>query len=332
MSSDESPNVPAERDRRHAVREKAQQVQAQQSRAHLIRTTSIAAAIVAVVAIAAVVVTWAVTSATSQPLLNPANVTDDGFVVTAVTGVGSVQDSGAVDDDIAAQTLEPVPTETATPEPAETSTPTPEPTERPVVDIRVYVDYLSTGSHDFQVANVQQLSKWVSEGAATLTYHPVAMLTAKSNGTKYSLRAAAAAACVATHSPDSFFAFNNALLADQPEVDSDGYTDVEIADIAQARGADSPKVVRSCIEKQEFASWAKSATERALQGLPDTKGVALTGTPMVLVNGIPYVGALDDPKEFAQFVLTSASDAYYSTPTPTPTVTPTPSVTPTPAP
>ena len=38
---------------------------------------------------------------------------------------------------------------------------------------------------------------------------------------------------------------------------------------------------------------------------------------MILVNGKPYVGALDDPKEFAQFVLTIASDAYYSTPTPT---------------
>ena len=326
MSSDETPHVPVERDRRHAVREKAQQVQAQQSRSRVIRTASIATAIVAVVAIAAVVVTWAVTSATSQPLLNPTNVTDDGFVVTTVSGVGSAEESGTVDDEAAAQTLEAVPAETATPEP----TPTPAATEQPVVDIRVYVDYLSTGSHDFQVANVQQLSKWVNEGAATLTYYPVAMLTAKSNGTKYSLRAAAAAACVATHSPDTFFAFNNALLAEQPAVDSDGYTDVEIADIAQARGAESPKIVRSCIEKQEFASWAKSATERALQGLPGTKDVALTGTPMVLVNGVQYVGALDDPKEFAQFVLTSASDAYYSTPTPT--VTPSPSVTPTPAP
>ncbi len=87
MSSDESPNVPAERDRRHAVREKAQQVQAQQSRARVIRTASIGTAIVAVVAIAAVVVTWAVTSVASQPLLRPANITDDGFVVTTVTGV-----------------------------------------------------------------------------------------------------------------------------------------------------------------------------------------------------------------------------------------------------
>jgi protein-disulfide isomerase len=324
MSSDESPNVPAERDRRHAVREKAQQVQAKQSRARLIRTSSIAAVTVAVVAVAAIVVTWVVTSAASQPLLRPTNVTNDGFLVTTVSGVGSATDSGTVDDETAAQSLEAVPTETPTP------TPSPSTTEQPVVDIRVYVDYLSTGSHDFQVANVQQLSKWVSEDAATLTYYPVAMLTAKSNGTKYSLRAAGAAACVATHSPETFFAFNNALLERQPAVDSDGYTDVELANMAQASGVDSPKVVRSCIEKQAFASWAKSATERALQGLPDTDDVALTGTPMVLVNGIPYVGALDDPKEFAQFVLTSASDAYYSTPSPT--ASPSQTASPTPAP
>ena len=48
---------------------------------------------------------------------------------------------------------------------------------------------------------------------------------------------------------------------------------------------------------------------------------------MILVNGTPYVGALDDPKEFAQFVLTIASDTYYkesgaTPPTPTPTATP----------
>ena len=80
--------------------------------------------------------------------------------------------------------------------------------------------------------------------------------------------------------------------------------------------------MRSCIESQKYATWVKSATERALKGLPDTNGVALTAAPMVLVNGTPYVGALDDPKEFAQFVLTISSDMYYkSTPTPTPTPT-----------
>ncbi|MHC2998761.1 DsbA family protein [Microbacterium sp. HJ5] len=318
MSSDESPNAAAASERRDAVREKAQQVQARQSRARAIRGATIATVVLAVVAVAAVVVTWAVSSAASKPMLSPENVTDDGFVVTGVTGLGLTAEdpsnSGAIEGEA---------TPTATPTPEPTADPTA--TAQPAVDIRVYVDYLSTGSRDFQLANVQQLSKWVSEDAATLTYYPVAMLTSKSNGTKYSLRAASAAACVATHSPDYFFAFNNTLLTQQPDVDSDGYTDSELAAMAIASGAEGAKVVRSCIEDQAFTSWAKTATERALGGLPDTDDVALTGTPMVLVNGTPYIGALNDPKEFAQFVLTVASDAYYDeTPSPTPTPTPTP--------
>ncbi|MGN8551238.1 UNVERIFIED_CONTAM: DsbA family protein [Microbacterium sp. SLM126] len=315
MSSDESSNAAAASERRDAVREKALQVQAQQSRARLIRGSVVTTAVIAVVAVVAVVVTWAVSSAASKPMLSPQNVSDDGFVVTGVMGLGIAGDdpggTGTVEGE----------TPTATP----TATPTPEatPTEQPVVDIRVYVDYLSTGSREFQLANAQQLTKWVTEDAVTLSYYPVAMLTSKSNGTKYSLRAASAAACVATHSPDYFFAYNNTLLTQQPEIDSDGYTDAELADMAIASGAVGAKVVRACIEDQDFASWAKTATERALDGLPGTDDIALTGTPMVLVNGEPYVGAMNDPKEFAQFVLTVASDAYYEeTPSPTPTPTP----------
>lgn len=321
MSSDESSNAAAAAsERRDAVREKAQQVQARQSRVRLIRGASLATVIIAVVAVVAVVVTWAVSSAASKPMLSPANVSEGGFAVTAVSGVGLATDETDGTGSVEGQT----PTAEPTPDPTPTATPTA--TAQPAVDIRVYVDYLSTGSRDFQLANVQQLSKWVSEDAATLSYYPVAMLTSKSNGTKYSLRAASAAACVAAHSPEHFFAYNNTLLDRQPEVDSDGYTDSELADLAIASGAEGAKVVRGCIEDQAFASWAKSATEQALDGLPGTDDVALTGTPMVLVNGQPYVGALDDPKEFAQFVLTVASDAYYEeTPSPTPTPSATPS-------
>ncbi|GAA1994835.1 hypothetical protein GCM10009777_33370 [Microbacterium pumilum] len=277
------------------------------------RTASISIAVIAIVAVAAVVVTWAVSSAASKPLMQPANVSDDGFMVTDVSGVGPMSDTSQTDA-----------TPTATPTAKATPDPTATPTDQSMVDIRVYVDYLSSGSKDFQLANVQQLSEWVNQDAATLSYYPVAMLTAKSNGTKYSLRAASAAACVATYSPAKFFAFNNALLTQQPDVESDGLTDAELATLAVAVGSDAPKRVSKCIEEQSFSTWAKEATDRALSGLPDTDDVALTGTPMVLVNGTPYVGALDDPKEFAQFVLTIASDAYYqeSEETPSPTATP----------
>lgn len=316
MSSDESQNA-ASSERRDAVREKALQVKARQSRARLIRRTSLAIVAVAFVAVIAVVVTWTVSSSASKPMMSPANVVDDGFVVSDVTGGGVGAEESDANGSLEGEAATPTPT--AEPEP----TPTASPTEAPAVDIRVYVDYLSTGSRDFQLANMKQLSEWVDDGAATLTYYPVAMLTAKSNGTKYSLRAAGAAACVAQNAPDYFFAFNDALLRQQPEVDSDGYSDSELAAMAIATGLDGPKVVRACIEGQSYASWAKTATERALQELPGTDGAALTGTPMVLVNGTQYVGKLGDAKEFAQFVLTVASDAYYkATPTPTPTPAP----------
>ncbi|NII68474.1 DsbA family protein [Microbacterium ulmi] len=303
--------MPEKRDRREAVREKAQLVQAQQSRARAIRRGALATGIVAVVAVAAVVVTWVVGSAVSKPMLTPANSTHDGFAVTAVTGVAATAGLSGLGD----------PTPTPTPV-AEEPTPDPTETQRGAVDIRVYVDYLSPQSRDFQVANAQQLASWVDQDAATLTYYPVAMLTSKSNGTKYSLRAASAAACVASFSRDSFFAFNHALLTQQPTVDSDGLDDKALADLAIASGAESPKTVRSCIQDETYATWAKGATERALKGLPDTDGAALTGAPMVLVNGKTYVGALDDAAEFAQFVLTIASDDYYVTPSPTPSTTP----------
>ncbi|WP_396667906.1 DsbA family protein [Microbacterium sp. R86528] len=318
MSSDETPNASAPSERRDAVREKAQQVRARQSRSRLIRASSIAVAAIAVVVAGAMAITMTVSSEASKPTLKPANATNDGFAVTGVQGIGLASADDGVADDAEPDDAETDDAEaTATPEASETAV------DLPAIEVRVYVDYLASGARDFQLANVQQLSNWVTEEAATVTYYPVAMLTSKSNGTKYSQRAAGAAACVGTYAPDSFFAFTNALLAQQPEMDSDGMVDGDLAALAIATGAENPKVVRACIEDQDYSAWAKDATERALQEIPDTDGLALTGTPMVLVNGEPYMGELTDPKEFAQFVLTIASDTYYEeAPTPTPTPTP----------
>ncbi|QAY58751.1 protein-disulfide isomerase [Microbacterium protaetiae] len=325
MSNDESSNVPDPNDRRSAVREKAQLVHARQRRARVIRTAAITVGAVIVVAGVATGVTMAVTSQTALPDMSPANLVDDGFAVTSVNGVAVESDPGAVD-------ATPSPTPTASEKATSTAaSPDPTATGTGVVDIRVYVDYYAPGAKQFQVANVQQLTRWVDQDAATLSYYPVAMLSAKSNGTKYSLRAASASACVATHSPASFFAFNNALLSQQPAQGDDGFTDEQLADLAIASGADEPKVVRDCVEGEDYVSWVKDATERALVGIPDTKDVSLTGTPMILVNGTPYAGALDDPKEFAQFVLTISSDAYYRSTLPTPSSTPSTTSSPSPS-
>ncbi len=313
MSSDETPNVPTTRNTREAVREKAQQVHAQQSRARLMRRIIIGA--IAVVAVGAIgtAVTLAVSAQVSKPQLTPAGMDDDGILITDINA------SAASEETLATPT--PTPSEAGA-----TATPTPEPSSAETVDIHVYVDYLSPDAGEFERANSATLATWITSGAATVTYHPVALLTASSNGTKYSLRAAAAAACVATYSPAQFYAFNHDLLDDQPEVNTDGFTDIELADIAGAVGVDHAKSIRSCIEDQDFVDWAKDATSRALEGpLVGSDDLVLTSAPMIVVNGVAYVGALDDPSEFSTFVLGISNEAYQAetaTPTPTPTTAP----------
>jgi hypothetical protein len=313
MSHDPSANAPAERDRREAVREKAQQVKAKQTRWRIARRSAIAVGAVAVIGIGAVGVSAALNSREDRSQALPDAASDDGFLITNAPQVANPLADQTVDGTAATMAAEAAPTAEPTPEPTSTAAP---------VDIRVYVDYLSTEAREFQSANATQLSKWVGDDAATLTYYPVAMLTSKSNGTKYSLRAAGAAACVATHASDRFFAFNHELLTTQPAVDTDGYSDQQLADMAQGAGVSDVATVRSCIEDETYTAWAKAATDRAIKGLPGTDGQALTSTATVLVNGTPYVGNMDDAKEFAQFVLTVDSNAYYSTATPAPSTTP----------
>ncbi|MDQ1131083.1 thioredoxin domain-containing protein [Microbacterium sp. SORGH_AS_0888] len=321
MSHDDSPNVPAPSDRREAVREKAQKVKAKHARAHTARLVILVVLAIVVVAAIVIGVVLAVTSQTAKPTAFPLNIDSDGGV--AITSIAdptpvvapTATPAPTASAPAAGTDAVPAPTESASP----TTAPTPGPTSASTVDIRIYVDYLASGAKDFEIANTPQLTKWFAAGSATLTYYPVAILTAKSNGTKYSLRAAAAAACVANYSPASFYAFSHQLLLQQPGVDSAGLDDTALGDLAASTGATSADEVRECIEDGTFVSWARGATDAALAGIPATDGVTLTGAPLVLVNGQEYQGSLTDPKEFAQFVLTTASDSYYrGTPSPTP--------------
>ncbi|UXW85036.1 DsbA family protein [Microbacterium azadirachtae] len=320
MSSDETPNVPTPSHSRAAVREKAQQVNAQQSRARIMRRVIIAVVAIVVVGAAGGAVAWAVGSAVSKPSLSPSNLKDDGVEVT----------KGDLASARAASTPTPSPSSAAAPSATASSTPTPDPTSSSgPVDIHVYVDYLSPGAGDFERANAKQLATWVDQEAATVTYHPVALLTANSNGTKYSLRAASAAACVAARQPDVFYAYNHALLIDQPKQDTDGKSDKELVKLAVDSGVKDVEGMRGCVEDGTYDSWVKDVTQRAVDGpLPGSKKAALSGAPTIVVNGQVYAGSLTDAAEFSQFVLSVASDSYYGTPGPTITPTPSPTVTP----
>jgi hypothetical protein len=203
-----------------------------------------------------------------------------------------------------------------------------------VIDIRLYVDYLCASCGQFWDSNASQLRSWVENGAATLEVHPVALLTTKSAGTQYSLRSAAAGACVADLAPDHYFDFHDALLSNQPEEGSEGLTDSEILDLARGAGVTALGQITRCIDEGRFKPWVKAATARALAGpIPGSQLPKLDAPLVILVNGQQFIPTADfDPAELAQFVVQAAGDAFAENPTPTPGPTDTATPTPTPAP
>ena len=292
---------PSKNQRRDAARKKATLLREEQKkkdrRNRVFLQGGIAVAAIAVVGIIALVIVNSI-----RPVgPGPANMASDGILIGQ--GLTAVK-TPALEPE--ADPVASVPDETGT-----------------VADIRVYVDYLCPFCGQFDVANSEQIAQWVDSGAATVEIHPVSILTSKSAGTQYSLRAANAAACVANDSPDNFYAFNAALFQNQPQEGTAGRTDTEIKELVRSAGVTSKlSDIDSCIDDVEYKSWVLAATDRALTGpIPNASIPKVKGTPTVLVNGKQYLGALDDPKEFAAFVLQSAG-ATYSTSTSTPTPAP----------
>ena len=207
------------------------------------------------------------------------------------------------------------------------SKPVPSATNSPdVIDIKLYVDYLCPNCGTFEKKNGEQLRAWVKSGAATVEIHPIAVLTTKSSGTQYSLRAANAAACVAEFSPNHFFDFNDALFVNQPKEGTAGLTDQQIAARATKAGVTDMLQVTRCIKEHRFRSWVQAATTRALNGpIPGADVATIAGTPTIIVNGsqFKYTTAFD-PNEFAQFVLQVAGDTFTKNSTQSPSPTPTP--------
>ncbi len=285
--------------RREAAREKAKQLREQQRkkevRNRVILISSLGLVLVAIV----VGVTLVITSTLKPAGPGPLNMASDGLVV----GTGLVAETTPA----LAAGEDPVPTVN-------------DPTSG-VVDIRTYVDYMCPYCGQFETTNNAQLTEWINSGAATVEVHPLSILDRASLGTKYSTRAANAAACVANYSPDQFWAFNGLLFENQPEENSEGLDNAAIKDFASQAGVTDLDAVNTCIDDTEFKGWVADATSRALQGpLPDTDEPNVSGTPTVLVNGQKYTGSLTDPDAFSAFVVQVAGEAYdTSTATPTPT-------------
>ncbi|MFJ8894525.1 DsbA family protein [Leifsonia sp. NPDC102414] len=284
-------------ERREAAREKARQLRTTQQRKDRRNKTLLTGGIVIGVLAVVTVVALIIVSAIRPTVPGPKNMASDGVLI----GSGlKVTPTPALAAD-----AKPIP---STPDPSGS-----------VVDIRVYADYLCELCGDFQRTNLKQLEPLVKNGAVTMEVHPVAIYTSHSAGTKYSLRAANAAACVANYSPNAFWKFNATMFMSQPKEGGPGLTDAQIKKRVSAAGAGKTSEISSCIDDGRFKTWATTASDRALSGpIPNSTVKKMTNALLVLVNGKQYTGSLTSAADFKAFVLQAQGDQYSSTATPTP--------------
>ncbi|RPE78171.1 MULTISPECIES: thioredoxin domain-containing protein [unclassified Frondihabitans] len=280
-----NPAHPTKVERREAARERARAATAAQkkreARNKLLVRSGILVGIVAFVAVVALVIVTGIKPAGP----GSRNMASDGIVI----GKGFVAERTAA----LAAGQEPTPTKT--------------PLTDKVAHIRLYGDFLCPNCGAFERQNGSYIKGLVKSGGATIEYHPVAILDRASMGTDYSTRAANAAAAVANYSPDSYFAFNEALFAAQPAENSEGLSDARLKSVAgDVTGIDNLKSIEKAIDNREFAGWVADATSRAgdnaMQGSDLKKFV---GTPTVIVNGKAWDGT---KLTFTEFVTAAISD------------------------
>ena len=290
---------PTKNQRRDEARQKAREFRVQQAKVEKRRKFLTQSGIVVGILVIAGLVGLAIYSSQPKPVVWPENMATDGIVLNE----GMVAETSAALADGALPL-----------------TPTPDPD---LLNITIYQDYLCPICGQFDAANADTLEQLVNSGAAKLTIQPISILNSKSSGTKYSTRAANAAACVATYSPDSFWAFNQLMFKNQPAEGTPGLSDDEIVGLTTEASVKNPTEIADCVKNRTYEGWVDAETKRALTGpLPNTDVPNVTGTPTVIVNGVQYSGAINDSAAFLAFVTQIAGATYSQSGSATPTPAP----------
>ncbi|BDZ42643.1 hypothetical protein GCM10025865_19420 [Paraoerskovia sediminicola] len=166
-------------------------------------------------------------------------------------------------------------------------------TNEGAVEVAVYLDYMCPVCGQFEELNGETLDSLRESGDITEVLHPVSILDRMSSGARFSTRAAAAAAFVADRAPEAMADFNDAMFVNQPEENTPGYTDDQIADIAVAAGVpdDVAEGIRNGDADSAFSGWVEAGTELASDDdalkNPQSGGF---GTPTITIDGERWDG------------------------------------------
>ena len=159
--------------------------------------------------------------------------------------------------------------------------------------VDLYIDWSCPVCQQFETSYAKDLTALVASGDATLTVHPVAILDHSYLGSRFSSRAANAAACVADAAPSQFLDVQTQMYANQPEEGTRGLTTARILELVHAGGVTGDRL-DSCVRDESFSGWVSKQTAKALNDKalvnPATGGF---GTPTALINGKRWNGDRD---------------------------------------
>lgn len=146
-----------------------------------------------------------------------------------------------------------------------------------VVVVSVYADFMCPFCGLFEQTRGPVLDELRESGEVVVDYHPITILDRYSQGSQFSTRTASAVVHVAEEAPEAFVAFNALLFANQPEENSSGLSDEEIAAIAVEAGV--PQEVADDLADGSYRTWAEEATTFAEEDLERL------ATPTILIDG-----------------------------------------------
>ncbi|WP_062136256.1 DsbA family protein [Demequina aestuarii] len=149
------------------------------------------------------------------------------------------------------------------------------PADAPRLDI--YEDFMCPVCGQFEQINKDDIDAMREAGDIQLYVHPISILDHTSQGSKFSTRAANAAATVADAAPAHIVPFMSAMYENQPAEGTTGLSDEQIEQIAVEAGV--PENVASTIDEGRFTKWVIAATDRSSQD-------GVRGTPSVMVDRV----------------------------------------------
>ena len=166
----------------------------------------------------------------------------------------------------------------------------------PVV-VDIYEDFMCPVCQKFESQTGPTIRQMVTDRAIVVRYHPVSILDRLSNGTRYSTRAAGAAAAAAVDG--KFSEYHDALFTNQPPENSDGLSDAKLVELGRSVGLGD--TFATAVTDRRYDAWATKVTE--------TFATRYTGTPTILVAGKQVQGpnqTLPTTEMFSQAVTQAA--------------------------